>query len=91
MTLSWKEGAAMVNLEEIQSGGAVLESDVQVPVGLLAELRSGDVFFAGKIVRADPHELGVRIEMEFSPLTPWSLEHFRPEHLLDLEGPNESP
>lgn len=93
--LSWKEGAAIVNLEEIQTGGAVLESEVEVPVGLSAEIRCGNVFFAGKIIRADRHELGVRIEMEFSPLTPWSIERFHPEHLLDVsqmeDDPTESP
>jgi hypothetical protein len=93
--LSWQEGAAIVNLEEIQTGGAVLESEVEVPVGLSAEIRCGNVFLAGKITRADRHELGVRIEMEFSPLTPWSIERFRPEHLLDVsrieDDPTESP
>jgi len=93
--LSWGEGAAIVNLEEIQTGGAILESEVEVPVGLSAEIRCGNVLFAGKITRADRHDLGVRIEMHISPHTPWSIERFRPEHLLDVsrieDGPTESP
>jgi hypothetical protein len=91
VTLSWKEGAAIVNLEEIRKDGAVLESEADVPVGSSAEIRCGSVFFAGKITRADAHESGVRMEMEFSPLTPWSPERFRPEHLLDLEDATETP
>jgi hypothetical protein len=86
VTLSWKQGAAIVNLEEIHVGGAVLESEIEVPAGLSAEIHCGSVFFAGKITRVDAHEIGVRIEMEFSPLTPWSLERFRPEHLLDVSA-----
>ena len=96
VTLSWKDGASgvtqsIVNIEEIWAEGAVLESEAVAPVGSSAEIRCGKTFFAGKITRADVHEFGVRIEIEFSPLTPWSVERFRPEHLLDLEDPTEFP
>jgi hypothetical protein len=83
VTLSWDDGATIVNLEEIQAEGCVLESETELPVGDEVEIRCGEVFFAGKITKAEEHGFGWRIEVEFSPLTPWSIERFRPEHLFD--------
>jgi hypothetical protein len=74
----------VVNLEEIWSNGAVLESEEPVEQGAMVEIRCGEAFFAGRIVQVEHHEVGWRLEMEFSPLTPWSPEHFRPKHLLDV-------
>lgn len=73
----------IVNLEEIWKTGAVLESEEAIEEGARVEIRCGDAFFAGRIVRVEPHELGWRLEMEFSPLTHWSPERFQPQHLLD--------
>jgi hypothetical protein len=73
-----------VNLEEIWTNGAVLESDEPVEVGGKVEIRCGTAFFTGSIVSVERHEFGWRLEMEFSPATPWNSEQFRPEHLLDL-------
>ena len=73
-----------MNLEEIWQRGAVLECEEPPPDGTLAEIRSGGAFFAGRIKHSSRHEFGCRIELEFSPLTPWSPDRFRPEHLLDL-------
>jgi hypothetical protein len=39
--------------------------------------------FHGTVTDVEEHELGWRLELEFSPMTPWSLESFQPEHLLD--------
>ena len=79
-------GAAekMVNLEEIWELGAVFEAEEPVKQGARVELRAGGVLFAGKVTRVDPHEFGWRFEVEFSPLTPWSVERFLPKHLLDV-------
>ena len=73
-----------VNLEEIWESGAILESDDEIPHCALAELRCAGVSLYGHLTRAEQHDFGWRIEMEFSPLTPWSPERFRPDHLLDL-------
>jgi hypothetical protein len=35
------------------------------------------------VTRAEEHAFGWRLAFEFSPLTPWSIDHFRPEHLFD--------
>src|ERR1700722_13699668 len=73
----------MVNLEEIWQRGAVLESEEAVERGAKVEIRCGSVFFAGRVIQVERHEYGCRFEMEFSPMTPWSLEQFQPLHLLD--------
>ena len=75
---------SIVNLEEIWGNGAVLESEEPVKEGSRVEIRSGPVFFAGRIVQVERHEFGWRFEVEFSPMTPWKLEQFQPEHLLDV-------
>jgi hypothetical protein len=75
---------SIVNLEEIWGNGAVLESEEPVKEGSRVEIRSGPAFFAGRIVQVERHEFGWRFEVEFSPMTPWKLEQFQPEHLLDV-------
>jgi hypothetical protein len=73
-----------VNLEEIWPEGAVLEAESAVEDGAHVEIRSGDVLLAGRVVRVELHEFGWRVEVAFSPLTPWDPEKFRPQHLLAL-------
>ena len=86
VTLNWPAGTTTGNLEEIQADGCMVESDVEVTAGEAVEMRCDAAFFAGTVTRADEHEFGWRISVEFSPLTPWSIEHFRPEHLFDPAG-----
>src|ERR1700722_8373926 len=74
---------SVVNLEEIWTGGAVLESEEAVEEGAQVEIRCGPAFFSGRVIQVELHEYGCRFEMEFSPLTRWSLEKFQPLHLLD--------
>jgi hypothetical protein len=62
----------VANLEEIWTTGAVLESEEPVVEGMNLELRCGAALFAGRIVQVERHEFGWRLEIEFSPLTPWS-------------------
>jgi hypothetical protein len=91
VTLSWNDGAVIVNLEEIRTEGAVLESEVEVPLNSAVEIRCGSVFFAGTLTHSEAHDSGFRISVEFSPLTLWSIERFRPEHLLDLSELGKRP
>ena len=84
VTISWDDGATIANLEEIDATGASLESEVGLQPETVVELRSGAAYFEGKITEAEKHGFGWRICLQFSPLTPWSIERFRPEHLLDL-------
>jgi hypothetical protein len=89
--ISWDDGATIANLEEIDAEGAWLESEVGLSPETVVELRSGSAYFEGKITKAEEHEFGWKICLQFSPLTPWSIERFRPEHLLDLTSLPEVP
>ena len=83
VTLLWSGQSRVVNLEEIWRDGAVLECDESVPSGIHAEMRTETGTFAGIVSNVEEHDSGWRVELEFSPLTPWSPDRFRPEHLLD--------
>jgi hypothetical protein len=72
-----------VNLEEIGSDGATLESEDPVAQGVRVEIRCGSALFAGKVIEVERHEFGWRVEVEFSPHSRWSPEQFRPRHMLD--------
>jgi hypothetical protein len=75
---------SIVNLEEIWKTGAILESEEAAEAGRRAEIRADGARFAGDIAEVQEHEFGWRIRMEFSPLTPWRPEIFRPGHLLEI-------
>jgi hypothetical protein len=81
-----KAGSTMftANLEEIWPEGAVIEAEDAVDDGAHVEIRSGDFLLAGKVVGVELHEFGWRVEVAFSPLTPWDPEKFKPQHLLAL-------
>jgi hypothetical protein len=72
-----------VNLEEIWEGGAVLECEEAVTAGAFAKVLAEEAVFAGRIKAAEAHEFGWRVEIEFSPLTQWTIERWKPEHALD--------
>jgi hypothetical protein len=75
---------SVVNLEEIWSDGAILESEAPVAEGARVEIRCGSAYFAGVVVEVEPHEFGWRLEVKFSPMTPWDPERFRPQHMLEV-------
>ena len=83
VTLIFNGESRVVNLEEICRTGALLECDQPVSSGIHAEITTGNVHFHGTVTDVEEHELGWRIEVEFSPMTPWSPETFQPQHLLD--------
>jgi hypothetical protein len=80
----------VVNLEEIWEYGAVLESEEPLKGGTRAEIRCGTALFAGRIVQVEQHEFGWRLAVEFSPLTPWSIDKFQPQHLLNVSKRDKS-
>ena len=77
------ESRVVVNLEEIWTTGAVIECETPVAAGLRFRLRAGSHMFWGAAVRVEPHEFGCRVEVEFSPMTPWKQEEYSPLHLFD--------
>lgn len=72
-----------VNLEEIREDGAILEAEQELAKGAAARISAGTVVFEGRITDVRKEEFGWRIEIAFSPDTPWSPERWKPEHLLD--------
>lgn len=83
VTLRWGTESRIVNLEEICRNEAILEAEACVAVGSRVTLDAEKTRFHGIVTVAQEHEFGWRIRVELSPLTPWSLEVFAPEHLLD--------
>jgi hypothetical protein len=77
-----------VNLEEIWAAGAILDAEEAVAEGAPVVVRGGGNGFSGHVVRVRQHEFGWHLEVEFSPLTPWSLERFLPRHLVDPSALN---
>ena len=69
------------NLEEIRETGAVLDCEEQVTPDGAATFYAGDISFTGRITKAEKNRFGWRIELELE--TPWSIERWKPEHLLD--------
>jgi hypothetical protein len=85
VALKTAAGESTVNLEEIWTAGALLDTEEPVEEGVAAVMHGGGNGFSGRVVRVRRHEFGWHVEMEFSPLTPWSPERFLPRHLLRLE------
>ena len=90
VALRMNSADSIVNLEEIWRDGAAFESEEPVIDGAQVELRCGRVVFAGKVILAEQHEFGWRVEVEFSPLTPWNPAQFQPQHMLDVSALDES-
>lgn len=73
----------IVNLEEIWQTGAIVEGEPAGPRPVtagFAQIQS----FSGRVLSVEEHEFGWRAEIQFSPLTPWSIELFCPQHLLGI-------
>ncbi|MEP6716381.1 MAG: hypothetical protein ABJC09_12480 [Terriglobia bacterium] len=85
VTLTWYDGAQslsqIVNMEEIWVEGAVLECEESVTAGVQASIEWGGFRLAGLVAEAAAHEFGWRVELEFSPQTPWSPEAAPPAHM----------
>ena len=71
------------NLEEIWLGGALLECEKPVATGATAKLFSECAALDGHVVKVGNDEFGWQVELAFAEATPWSVEMWRPEHLLD--------
>lgn len=89
VVLKTKEGESVVNLEEIWGNGAAFESEVAVECGSKLEMRAEEAKFHGTATSVEHHEFGWRVEMEFSPLTPWSPAQYVPKHLLHMPVGND--
>ena len=82
-TLTVDGQAQWVNIEEIWDTGVILESEAEIMAGTRASLSVEGASFQGRLSDVRREEFGWRVEMEFSPETPWAPEQWRPDHLLD--------
>jgi hypothetical protein len=84
VTLHSSAGNRVVNLEEIWESGAVIECEYEPVAGQFVQILAPGGRLAGTIRGIEAHEFGWRAEIAFSPLTPWRIETFRPQHLLGV-------
>jgi hypothetical protein len=82
-TLTIEGQAHGVNIEEIWETGVALECETPVVADVPASISAEGVAFEGRVSNVRQDELGWRVEIEFSPETPWSPVQWRPDHLLD--------
>jgi hypothetical protein len=75
-----------VNLEEIWTTGAAIETDDVLETGETVELECGENRFPAAVTLVAKHEFGCRVEMEFPQGVAWSPEVFRPQHMLDPQS-----
>ncbi len=71
------------NLEEIWTTGAVLDSEIAIPVGEKLLLRKGKSKLWAEVLVSERQEFGFRTELKFIFDYVWSKEKFEPDHLLD--------
>jgi hypothetical protein len=75
-----------VNLEEIWTTGAAIETDDVLSTGETVELHCGESVFPATVSLVAKHEFGCRVEMEFANGVTWSPQVFQPQHMLDPQS-----
>ncbi len=62
-----------------------MECEEEVGQGEIVTMSSDEVSFDGQVTAVERDESGWRVEVLFSELTPWTIEQWTPEHVLDPE------
>jgi hypothetical protein len=79
-----RERELKANLEEIWSSGALLLTDVRVPLSAPTWFAAGGREFRGKVAaRKFLQGLGYFIEVQFASNSYWSEQKYRPKHLFN--------
>ena len=73
----------VVNLEEIWSGGAVLQFEEPLRIGTEICIATKGPEFGGTVVACKADFIGHFVKLEFSPGTEWSRQDYEPGHCLD--------
>jgi hypothetical protein len=73
------------NLEEIWNAGAILECEEEVTPGDYLTVSCDEISFDAKVTALEWDGSGWRVEVLFSEHTPWTMELWTPEHVLDPE------
>lgn len=84
----WKDPAgkakrSMANLEDISHSGACLQMEAPLPVGTVVKISYPNGGFGGTIKYCDYREIGYFLGVEFEPESHWSMQKFKPRHMLD--------
>jgi hypothetical protein len=91
ITIARARDKSIVNLEEIWETGAFFEAETAIEKGETIDLLAREKIFRGQVKNVERHEFGWRVEMEFSPPVRWSVDDFRPQHMLDPNNVKARP
>jgi len=90
VAIRWKdesgvEQQAAAMLDDISASGVCLNLDLPLPLdtAVIIEYRKGR--FEGSVCYCFFREIGYYVGVHFKPATRWSIEDYRPKHLLDLK------
>lgn len=73
----------VANLEDISLSGACLQLDKPIPLGTEVRITYPKGELTGRIRYCVFREIGYFLGVEFDDTNRWSLEQFRPQHMLD--------
>ena len=86
--VQWRERTgrvrrAVANLEDISLSGACLQVDAPIPLqtGVLLSFPKGEM--QGRVCYCVYRDIGYFVGIQFDAGFRWSLQQFRPQHLLD--------
>ena len=86
--LVWKDKGgrtrrAVAHLEDISLSGASLQTDCPVPLQASLRITYPKGELRGIVRYCVFREIGYFLGIEFEPGSKWSLQHFKPQHMLD--------
>jgi len=73
----------IANLEDISPSGACIQFEDRVPAGTRISLKLGRHRFRGTVMYCAEHETGYFAGVRFDAGRKWSIEVYKPRHLLD--------
>ena len=76
--------ASTALLEDISPGGACLQLEKKLRLGLKVDLQHGNARLSGTVKYCVYREIGYFAGVQFSEKSRWSRRSFRPKHLLDI-------
>jgi hypothetical protein len=84
----WKDASgkprkSVANLEDISVNGACLQMDIDVPAETVMRIAHQKGELIGTVKYCEFREFGYFLGLQFNEGTQWSMEEFRPQHLLD--------
>jgi hypothetical protein len=90
-----KPHRGVANLEDISVNGACLQMDTNVPKETIIRITHQKGELIGKVRYCEYREFGYFLGLEFEEGARWSMQEFRPQHLLDprrlVERKTEEP